>query len=1137
MNNSVNIKEYYKTITNVDIVSIAREILPNRITTESSGKLHCNCPNHNSTSKMSLHIDSQCQKWHCFACNVGGDVLHLVEFIQSGTITKGVSGKMPASHVLARDFLAAKVGLPPLSTYGLSPEQLSEVEANRIFENKVYECFTQIALFYHNNLQNSPEILQFVKEKWNISDETIKNLLIGYSVIPSNNQPGILSFLRQQNFTDKEILATGCFKIDSNEQLKSFFKNRITFPYWKSGNVVYMIGRQTPNTPNVEWEKGKYKKSLVHNEHDHRYVAQFIDNGTLYNEDVLLSNPDYVVITEGVTDCISLMEHDIPAISPVTISLKDKDWDRIIKRLHNVKNVYICQDNEISEAGFKGACRMSQKLRAAKIKSFVATLPLNEKQITARELLLQAPDDSDLKADAKIDVNEWFATGKTDKADEFKNILSNAKTTIDFGIDRILSTSNLDERNAVLIDVLSEIASLPAIEHDEYLKKIYDKTNKTISRATLKAQIKEIKKEQEQNAKAFAIQQAKQKKIESFTLNQSVTPGASCRAAIEAILVDYEFNKNHSMMDSPFIRAGEVAFNWFESNGAKFYRAKYAGPFMFYNHKIYYLDSSDREKRHDYFAFMQRETGMVNTSQSGRTFFETFKNLTVERGHKINEFSWTWTDTVSNTVYFNLNNNSNELIRISPKNIEIIYNGGNFDNIVLSPSEKIKAINYIPDVDILTAEHLLQSIIIDNLTCSPEERLIIKLWTCTFLLIGYLHSKAILRFEGAQGSGKSTASEVISYLIYGKDWKKHPTLASNYADAVQSPFLIIDNIETKNLTEPFVDFLLMATTDIVKEKRRAGTDSEIITERANCLININGIEPLSGPSASEILTRTIICNFDTSFFRKGMIKERMFSEIKKNRDIILSGLFKKTQIILQAITAGQMENMLVLIEETLGNHHKSRCNEFLALMLLYHLIGSTSAEDQTIRINEFFTAISAVNINTMEIAADTNPISNVLQSLFSAWNNAKRLDNNLSLGGDIGSRRKFIDIYNIEIKNNIIFDIRANDLFSTLKKFARTNSLEFPYSNVKQFARRFSNDKNMIEQNGIQISTKKDRDKFTLYTIKDVSSENNHESNKCSIINNEIYSTQIPMPEKQIDFYEQKQIKNLNDIKTLGGNR
>ena len=45
----------------------------------------------------------------------------------------------------------------------------------------------------------------------------------------------------------------------------------------------------------------------VHNDYKNKHIAPCINNGHLYNEDCLLARPERVIITEGVTDCITPM--------------------------------------------------------------------------------------------------------------------------------------------------------------------------------------------------------------------------------------------------------------------------------------------------------------------------------------------------------------------------------------------------------------------------------------------------------------------------------------------------------------------------------------------------------------------------------------------------------------------------------------------------------------------------------------------------------------------------------------------------------------------------------------------------------------------------------------------------------------
>ena len=176
-----SVREYYRQITDIDIGQMAREMLAERIVQESDHLLQCDCPHHKSTSHRSLHILLDKQGWYCFGCGVGGDVLQLVEFVQSGMVTSGQSGPMPESHRRARDFLAAKAQLPPLARNGLSPEQLRKTEAARELDVRAQEVLTALASFYHRRLKDAPEVLEWLTSHYGIGQETIDTLRIGYA--------------------------------------------------------------------------------------------------------------------------------------------------------------------------------------------------------------------------------------------------------------------------------------------------------------------------------------------------------------------------------------------------------------------------------------------------------------------------------------------------------------------------------------------------------------------------------------------------------------------------------------------------------------------------------------------------------------------------------------------------------------------------------------------------------------------------------------------------------------------------------------------------------------------------------------------------------------------------------------------
>jgi len=509
---STDVQSYYRQVTDVDIGEVARDVFAGRITQESQRTLQCDCPNHRSQSHRSLHIMLDKQGWYCFGCGVGGDVLQLVEFVQSGQVTRGQSGRMPESHRQARDYLAGRAGLPPLS--GLSPDAQGAEEAHAL-SLRVHEALTEIAEFYHQRLLANPDVLTWFREKYGIGDEMAARLKIGFA---QNDNPSVFQTLMDGSnaFTKAELTATSAFRPTAQDGLIPFFEGRIVFPYWSRGHVVFMIGRQTPWTPDQAWEKSKYKKLAVRNGRNNEHVAPCIRNDVLYNEDVLLTRPERAIITEGVTDCISLMERGFPVLSPVTVRIREADWDRLLPKLAGVKTVHICQDNEVSEAGLNGALRTAGVLGAHGILTRVAVLPLGEKQQKARQELRDrfdahpgiTPKDlakqlegrgeeeirraESLLADAKIDVNEYFASGRT--AADFEAILSGAQTPLELAISR-LSTATPETDLARLIEpILAEVRRLDPIDQPRHLRLIQNQCGKDrLPLAALREQMKVVR--------------------------------------------------------------------------------------------------------------------------------------------------------------------------------------------------------------------------------------------------------------------------------------------------------------------------------------------------------------------------------------------------------------------------------------------------------------------------------------------------------------------------------------------------------------------------------------------------------------------------------------------------------------------
>lgn len=303
--------------------------------------------------------------------------------------------------------------------------------------------------------------------------------------------------------------------------------------------------------------------------------------------------------------------------------------------------------------------------------------------------------------------------------------------------------------------------------------------------------------------------------------HQSDISSGSCRDRVLKVLT----MTKEDQRKANFASAAEAAFDWFIEQGARFYATPAGDPFMVFEKEVLWMDTSDRVRRRRYRSVLHEQTGMVVTDTGGPTFFEVMANLAVRRGEVREQFSWFHTDIKNYTVYLDLNNSDREIAKISPAGVEILKNGANADDILLEASDKLAPIRYLPNADPDRANSLLDELLVNRLTCSPEDRELILTWLRCFLLIDFAGTRPMARFEGPSGSGKTTASKLLSTLIYGKPQQKLSTNAANYTDGSRNPLIVLDNVESRHMTDDLSTFILTSTTGITKEKRKGGTDT------------------------------------------------------------------------------------------------------------------------------------------------------------------------------------------------------------------------------------------------------------------------------------------------------------------------
>ena len=305
------------------------------------------------SSGESLKVSKNLQAWKDHKNGPGGDVLDWIGYNAGYRDTRG------------SDFLE----ILKIAAYlaGVELEEATEEERNAAKEKAdIHNLFTDAAEIYHKNI--NPELYDYILQKWGITKETVDKLKIGYARIEQD----------LKGFDEETLKKSGLVYVNNGKRGGEVFKGRIIFPYWKNGKVVYLIGRQTEETPKEKdgKEPSRYQKQLVHSE-KFPYVIHSVQNSYFYGEDSL-RGADYCIITEGVADCISMLQAGFPCISPVTVRFRGKDNPKLIHLTQGLKRVYICNDNEANEAGIEGALSTAEALESAGIETRLIVLPKPE---------------------------------------------------------------------------------------------------------------------------------------------------------------------------------------------------------------------------------------------------------------------------------------------------------------------------------------------------------------------------------------------------------------------------------------------------------------------------------------------------------------------------------------------------------------------------------------------------------------------------------------------------------------------------------------------------------------------------------------------------------------------------------------
>ncbi len=315
------------------------DVVSQYVKLERSGtNLRARCPFH-AERTPSFFVSPERGTYHCFGCNVGGDIFSFVEQIE-GLDFKG-----------ALKVLAEKAGVELVYERG-GKEQKDERE-------RLFELLEVATIFYTSRLSDAAK--KYLKER-GMKDVTMQEFRLGFA----GGEWSMLSdHLKTKKFTDKEILDAGLAKKNERGSLTDKFRNRIIFPIADSaGRIVGFSGRifgeeAHPDAP-------KYLNSPE--------TPLFHKSKILYGFDkakVPIRKLNCAVLVEGQMDLLASHQSGWGNTVAVSGTAFTPEHAQLIRRMTD--NIVIALDADA--AGIKAAGRAARAALQGGLNVKVAQLP------------------------------------------------------------------------------------------------------------------------------------------------------------------------------------------------------------------------------------------------------------------------------------------------------------------------------------------------------------------------------------------------------------------------------------------------------------------------------------------------------------------------------------------------------------------------------------------------------------------------------------------------------------------------------------------------------------------------------------------------------------------------------------------
>ena len=266
------------------------------------------CPFHEETAgSFTVYADSQ--RWYCFGCGLGGDVLDFIQRLDGVGLPEAIRRLQGGSWEPVERPPAQVDHRPPGQSLVRDPQLL-----------------TAARQFYATQLSRSSEAIGYLASR-GIDLSSARRLGLGYST-----GHGLREHLRSLGFDDDRLQSSGLFT-DRGER----FAGMIVVPEIIAGRVHWLAGRSVSADARQRFTALPGPKPVL-------------GLGRLAHP------ADWLVVTEGLFDWLTLASWGVPAVA----ALGTQGLDKVAAALRGQPRIFLAFDSD--DAGKAAAVRLRERL-------------------------------------------------------------------------------------------------------------------------------------------------------------------------------------------------------------------------------------------------------------------------------------------------------------------------------------------------------------------------------------------------------------------------------------------------------------------------------------------------------------------------------------------------------------------------------------------------------------------------------------------------------------------------------------------------------------------------------------------------------------------------------------------------------